>query len=121
VSLYLTGARTAVAAAIRPGVAADVVIVDAPRNVDPLTSPLVIVAPRRLEPFGTACPGPVVTLDVWCVAASSEPGPGDTEAETLSDAVLSALDAAGITWTDAERGTYADVPAWKITTEWTGS
>jgi hypothetical protein len=114
---YLVGIRSRLAATLTAGLGPGFVVVDSPRNVDPTTDPLVVLAPGTLVPFGTACPAPELTVDVWVVTPDTERGPGDDSVDAAADAVLAVLDAAGVVWTQAEPGTYADHPAWKITTE----
>jgi hypothetical protein len=90
-------------------------------NVGPTDPPqrlTVLVGSSTVEPPSVACPARVYTVTVWAITPITAPGAGDSSLDGLLDVVLDGLDAAGIVWSDATRGTWADqYPSYEITTE----
>lgn len=86
----------------------DVVVVDYPRQADQPDARRVTVAPLRVDPPSVACPvrSYVVTLTV--VTPYTEPGVADDDLDDLLELVLIALDQAGMSWDQADRGLWLD-------------
>jgi hypothetical protein len=123
----MTQAVADVVAAIRAAVAAAYPVDAVPivGNVGPTDPPqraTVLVGSASVEPPSVACPsGRTYAVTVWAISAVTAPGAGDTDLDRLLDVALDGLDAAGIVWTQAVRGTWYDAyPSYEITTEVVG-
>lgn len=85
---------------------------------DPPQRGTILVGSSRVEPPSIACPARTYTVTVWAISPVIAPGAGDDRVDTLLDRTLAALDAAGIAWSEATRGVWADqYPSYEITTE----
>jgi hypothetical protein len=85
---------------------------------DPPQRATLLAGSSRVEPPSVACPVRVYTVRVWAITPITAPGAGDDALDELLDASLAALDAAGIGWSEAVRGVWADgYPSYEITTE----
>lgn len=116
-------ARQAVAAALeaeflpdppaaRPVVSSSLAPTDVP------TRGTLLVGVVSVEPATVACPAPVTTVSVLVVSPITAPGAGDDVVDDLLDRTLRALDAVGLSWSDARRGTFLDAyPSYSVTVE----
>lgn len=87
-----------------------------PSTPDQLIAPRVAIAAATVNPPDVACPGVTVELAVWCVSERQDASEGQDRADDLLDVVLTAFDAAGVDWTSAERGVWAETyPAYRVT------
>lgn len=113
----ISDVRADVAAAIAAALP-DVDVIAYPRSADVPNARRVVLATASVEPAGVACAWRTVKVDAWCVTPYTDPGPADDDLEDLLAGVLDALDAAGMEWTNAERGVWLDTyAAFRVTIE----
>lgn len=85
---------------------------------DPPQRATVLVGSSQVTPPTVACAARVYAVRVWVITPLTAPGAGDDAVDALLDAALDGLDAAGIGWSDATRGVWAEqYPSYVITVE----
>ena len=99
------------------GSGTDYRIVSAPVELDGMEIPTVVVYREEVRPSPVALGYLVSTVAVWVLVPQQDPRAAEDPLDDALSAILQVLDDdTSLTWTEAQRGTYADRwPSYKVT------
>lgn len=114
----LATVRTDVAAALKQQLHG-VTVIDRPAALDVILERTLLVGVAQVDPPNVACPAWQVRVSLWAVSPlTDDDGHADDDVDALLEHVLTACDAAGLPWSQAERAIWRESnPCYRIELE----